>query len=877
LPYIEKDFPIEDINELAVREVNARKPVYLIHKWWARRPGPTFRAIILATFLEEDPMKLYYSRVNLREKLGYVPVIFDPFMGGGTTVVEAIRLGAKVVGADVNPVCWFITKKEIEPVDPKVFEEYANRLEKAVAERIKKYYKTTCPHGHEADIMYVFWTRVIRCENCKREVPLFKSFAIASIKDGYAVFCPNCNKVFNVDDISVPSECPNPSCKYVFTPENGFVEGEKYRCPHCGFASEILQAIRKEQKPPNLRMFAIEYYCETCEEKSRNKNLPEKERIRYEKTKRGYKQADDKDVELFEKAKNEFEHLKEHLQFPRQLIPAEGRSDPRPVNYGYKYYFQMFNERQLLCLSMLLEEILKIEDKNIREFMILTFSDSLNANNMFCKYNINRTELEPLFGHHVFWMPQTPVENNVWGTKYGRGSFKAYLEKTLKALKYVKKPYEIRVRNGRRERVYIPEEQISAKLVKHFTELNNSDDGVMLLTSTSENLREFIPDKSVDAVITDPPYYDNVMYSELSDFFYVWLRQGLKEEYPKEFGSPSVDSRREIVVNDAVGKGPEFYIDAMKRCLIECHRVLKDDGLLVMTFHHSSPEAWAAVLKFLVESGFIVIGAYPIHSETRSGVHPGIEYDSIIVCKKVEESRLPAKPLPKAAFEAEVRNRVEADADRFVEKHPRLSIEDLYVAVMGRAIQILSENYAVTLKTGRTFTLKDFAETLKDLGDIAFDVLLKKLFAKTPEVDRVSKIYAAIFAREKYVSFDTIDKVTKLGGVDFSLFEAENLIGEKKGSAAKIVEPEDRINWIERKLERGQPLLYIDSAQMLRLAWSKGKIKEAITKYVKNGIEKEKLENYIKFLAERTGDVEWARIAKALAETPVASLEKWLP
>lgn len=876
MPFIEKDFPIEEINELAIREVNARKPIYLIHKWFARRPGPTFRAIILATFLDEDPMKLYYQRVNLKEKLGDAPIIFDPFMGGGTTIVEAVRLGAKVVGVDINPLAWFITKKEIESLDPKVFEEQANRIEKAVAERIMHYYKTICPKGHEADIMYVFWARVVRCENCKREVPLFSSFTIASVKDGYAVFCPKCNKVFIINDNGVKTECPNPECRHTFTPKNGFVEGNRYKCPHCSFTAKILQAIRKEQKPPNLRMFALEYYCKTCQDNSRNKNLTKEEREEYEKTRKGYKQVDEKDRDLFEEAKKEFEGRKEHLQFPRQFIPAEGRSDPRPVNYGYKYYYQMFNERQLICLSMLLEEILKIEGQNVRELMAITLSDSLNANNMFCKYNPQAAKLEPLFGHHVFWMPQTPVENNIWGTKYGRGSFKRYLAKTLKALEYAKKPYEIRVRNGKRERVYIPAERVSARSVESFSKLSNSDDNVMLLASTSENLRDVIPDKSIDAVITDPPYYDNVMYSELSDFFYVWLHQGLKGRYPREFGSPSVDNRREIVVNDAVGKGQEFYIDAMKRCLIECHRVLKNSGLLVMTFHHSRPEAWAAVLKALVESGLIIRWAYPIHSETRSGVHPGITYDSIIICRRVEESRLPSRPLPKAIFEAEVRNRVDADADRFVEGHPRLSIEDLYVAVMGRALQVLSENYAVMLQSGKALSIEDVRKTLEDLGDIAFDVLLKKFFAKTPDVDRVSKTYATIFAGKKYVSLNTIDKVTKHGGIDFEVFEKELLIGEKKKSARKVLDPSERRNLILKKLDRGYTLLYIDAAQMLRLAWTEGKFKQAVGQYAKNGVEKNKLESYVKFLAQRTGDKEWARIARALEETSIATLEKWI-
>jgi adenine-specific DNA methylase len=860
MPFIERDFPIEDINELAVREVNARKPIYLIHKWWARRPGPTFRAITLATFLDDSPMKLYYQHINLKDKLGFEPVVFDPFMGGGTTIVEAVRLGAKVVGIDLNPVAWFITKKELEPVSPLVFEDHFKNLEKAVSEQIKHYYKTDCPKGHRADVMYAFWVRTVKCKNCKGEVPLFNSFVIASVGDGYTVFCPKCNYIFRVDDVDSTTKCPNSECEYEFTPSQGFVEGETYGCPHCAFQGNILESVQREGMPPTLSLFAIEYYCETCKGK-------------------GYKRAESSDKMLFDEAKKEYEKKREQIigrLIPNQEIP-DGLNTAQVKNFLYRCWSELFNERQLLCLSILLEEILKIEDKSVREHFILTFSNSLNANNMMCKYNLQALKLEPLFGHHVLWPPQWPVENNIWGTKYGRGTFQNYVRMTLKALEYAINPYEVKIDSeGKSKKIRISGDQIKANIANSLAELKNTAN-VWLLALTSENLKNHLPNEFVDAVITDPPYYQNIMYSEISSFFYVWLQLGLRKTFPTEFGLPSMDNRREIVVNATAGKGQDFYIESMKRCFIECNRVLKKNGFMVMTFHHASPEAWAAILKALVESDFIVKAAYPIHSETRSGVHPGIEYDSIIVCKRVKETPLPSKPLPKAVFEAEVRNRVEADADRIVESHPRLSIEDLYVSVMGRALQVLSENYAVMIKSGQFLSADDVRESLEDLGDIAFDVLLKKFFAKTPEVDRVSKIYAAIFAGKEHISFDTIDKVTKLGGVDFSIFEAENLIGEKKGSVVRIEVPEKRRNWIERKIERGQPLLYIDSAQMFRLAWSEGKFKEAITKYVRNGIDKEKLESYIKFLAERTGDVEWARIAKTLDETPVTSLEKWLP
>ncbi|MCL0098796.1 DUF1156 domain-containing protein [Dehalococcoidia bacterium] len=162
--YIEKDLPIEGLNAIAEKEGNAKKPIYQIHKWWARRLGSVFRMLILAAFTEwdyslspeENQRRLwdrFYSRNELKNGEGKPPVILDPFMGGGTTVVEALRLGCKVIGIDLNPVAWFVTKKEIDPIDFDALDAAFKQLEKTIAPKIKNYYRTSCPKGHEADIM----------------------------------------------------------------------------------------------------------------------------------------------------------------------------------------------------------------------------------------------------------------------------------------------------------------------------------------------------------------------------------------------------------------------------------------------------------------------------------------------------------------------------------------------------------------------------------------------------------------------------------------------------------------------------------------------------------------------------------------------------
>jgi len=136
MPYIEKDFPIEPIDEIAWSESNARKPIHHLHKWFARRVGSTFRALILSTFLDDDPMNYYYRKNELTNNEGKPPIVLDPFMGGGTTIIEGHRLGCKMIGLDINPLAWFITKKELEQVDKKKVEAEFKRIEKAVKDKI---------------------------------------------------------------------------------------------------------------------------------------------------------------------------------------------------------------------------------------------------------------------------------------------------------------------------------------------------------------------------------------------------------------------------------------------------------------------------------------------------------------------------------------------------------------------------------------------------------------------------------------------------------------------------------------------------------------------------------------------------------------------
>ncbi len=689
--YIERDFPVERLNPVALAEGNSKKPIYQMHKWWARRLGSVFRMIMLASFtpagVSEDSLWSWFvaSGANLEGK-----IVLDPFMGGGTTVVEALRLGCRVIGVDINPVAWFVTKKEIEPVDLAELERAFRFLEETAGRRIREYYRTTCPAGHQADVMYYFWVKVAKCEECGSPVRLWPNYELSIRDHRHVAICPNCLQVVETVGYNPHTTCPD--CGTVFDPRRGNSGRGFFRCTVCGKRQRLVDAAARQGRPLRAELHALEGYCRTCG--------------------RFFKRMDEADHQLWELARADFERGKDNLLFPRQAIPTEGRSDPRPVNHGYTHFWQMFNERQLLSLSILLEAILEIPDRNIRELMLLTFSDALDANNMFCKYETAWHKVSVFFGLHAYHPIERPTENNVWGTEFGRGTFVKCFEKVRRGKVYGQRPYE-RIDGARH---YIRGERAEGVLVEDFTTLERTDRGALLRCQSSEDL-SFIPDRSVDAVITDPPYFDNVQYSELADFFYVWLRLGLRD-FPW-FEEPCSERPEEIVQNERRGKSVDFFVERLGQVFAECHRALKDDGLLAFTFHHNQTWAWEGIARLLLQAGFYVSATPVVRSEGRSGFHSGagnIRYDCILVCRKF--------PAPDRLDASGLKEHILDNARYWIERTISSGLPvnpvDVFTVVMGKTVEFYTRAIASGtegLENQLRELLAEMSEQAREMGE----------------------------------------------------------------------------------------------------------------------------------------------------------------
>jgi putative DNA methylase len=246
LTCLEVDFPIAPINRLAQQEGNAGKPIYQMSKWWARRRSSVFRSLLLAASTQapdEEAHSLaakqifdaYYANHQQSHSLDHLTVL-DPFMGGGTTLVEGARLGMKMIGQDLNPVAWFVVKNELAGSDPDQVKALFAHIEAEAHPQIQPFYTTTCPRGHigywtdaannrtETDpitlppeqrkgyhwhgpeVIYTFWAKHCPCPAHEQtggyRTPVFKSpvVAIKTLSTNYLPLkCPNCQTEFQAE------------------------------------------------------------------------------------------------------------------------------------------------------------------------------------------------------------------------------------------------------------------------------------------------------------------------------------------------------------------------------------------------------------------------------------------------------------------------------------------------------------------------------------------------------------------------------------------------------------------------------------------------------------------------------------------------------
>lgn len=909
---IEESFPIVEINRLAVPERNAFKPIYQMHKWFARRASSVFRAILLASMKPAgtDIMEEFY-RDHTDDPDTKGVKILDPFMGGGTTVIEALRLGCHVTGIDLSPVAWFIVKTEAEPVDIDELKKAFKRLEerktlsgKPLKEEILSHYKTECPCcgavKEDADIIYSFWVKSAICTNpnCKQEVPLFNNYIISkksptiryvpdhkcskckkqfdldvepasviaenslninSSKDSSGeqrsnkrwalldyltnnvtcpwcskenieksigtvkkqkkkvplsvLLCPHCYSVWQYRG-TLPDEVSCPACKKQYNPNKGNIPSKgEFICSTCGTKDKIINSIRKlprEQLLPT-RLYAIEGYCSVCAGKDKGLlgEILKKNEISHscninKNNGKFFKRINPSDIKKYQEAEQRWEKEKDTLPYPKSNIP-NGQETHRLLEHHYIYWHQMFNPRQLLCLSTLLKAIDKEENQVLKEMLLSGFFTTLESNNVFTRHRADANKTEGVFARHDFQPKATLAEGNVWGLRYGKCSFIKCMVKAINGKEFCYKPYERKYLNNKSILDYRDEIIESTKT----TSINCGD---------SKAIRVGV----ANLIITDPPYAGNVNYAELSDFFYVWLRLILSKTY-SHFAPEITPKTDEIIENPTRGKSAEDFKEGLTEVWNRCYESLNDGGLMVFTFHHAEGSTWETLLESICTAGFVLEAVYPIHGESESSLHlqdkQAISYDLIHVCKK-RNGEKNSKNRSWATVRQEIRKKAREEikmieAGRYGSE--RLSDADINIILIGKCLELYSKHY------GSIVDYKDESVPLKDaLSSIRMMVeqlvsTQQPLPSELEHIDPISYIYLTCLCDRKEIKSDEIHKATR-GLIEINTLMKAGIMRKgraKRGRTYEVKQPEERYKELQelfkkKKKNPDQKLLFAE-------------------------------------------------------------------
>jgi putative DNA methylase len=732
--------------ELGIESVRERTPLTpfpapnRLHVWWARRPLVACRAAILGSLLPADADREKFMHVlgihgdpltasraieearrtgervenpyeydrafqykpdheelqwllsEVSRRSGPTPIVLDPTAGGGAIPFETIRLGLPAVANELNPVAWLVLKGTVEfpaKFGARVLDRYRELAEKWLA-RIKERVGPLFPQPPEQNRAEttLLWARTITCPYCGGVVPLSPNWVLSG--DGTGVrLLPDFSDpaerrirfeiVHSVREHGKPTvtggtaTCPFPDCGRVI---NGEEIKEQARAGRMG--QQLYAVIFKEEK--------VVGYTKA--------GKPKKKLVRGFRAPRP---EDDVEALVRVKLAEKMPDWQARNIVPDEEVPAGTKTD-EARRFGMYRWADMFSPRQLYghCTSVevfqeLVEEIRANNSGSIPDldraaltYLALALDKMLNYNAYQVRWHSNREVLAGVFDRHDFSFKWSYAEMAPTVTGVG---YDWAIEQTGKAL-------------------------------KELIELVGHDDGkpgnlfqegtglpaIELHCTSADRLP--LAAESVDLIVMDPPYYQNVMYAELADFFYVWLKRTAGLLYPEQFAAYLTDKDREAVANPARFAGQRGaqelaardYENRMAAIFAECRRVLKPNGVMTVMFTHKSTDAWDALAAGLISAGFVITASWPVRTESEGSLHikekSAAQSTIFLVCRVREERASKDEVRYWEDVEPQVADTVRKWLPRF--QADGLRGVDLYLACFGPALQVFSENWPLT-------------------------------------------------------------------------------------------------------------------------------------------------------------------------------------
>lgn len=908
--FIEETFPVKEVSEISAKEKNIRHGhISTLHIWWARRPLAASRSTAFASLIpfpeDEETINYFWSILNPLFNKGILPKekktesvvdaikIFiiemsrwensnnndlveaarkmilhfnddvppktlDPFGGGGSIPLECLRLGCETYSNDLNPVAVLIQKCTLEYpqkygkpgyVEREVEEiengEYVKKKKQVSVENVLledvKYWGSWVLEEAKIELSRFYpldpdgsipigyiWARTVSCQNpaCGADIPLMRQFWLAKKANKKVSLFPyvkNKKVEFKIVGDGY-QEWPDG-----FNPEEGTTSKAIVSCPVCSstIESKINRSLFQQAKS-GQRMIAVVL------QKPNNKS-------------KFYRLADSNDNFVFDGATKELEAeykiLKDDIGI--EPIPDEptpdggGRGAERAFsvrNYGMNTWGDLFNSRQLLSILTFTNILKKIANQQISLLHPLDYSNVIVTYlalmlSRYSSYNARLCWWEPLgernfnvFGRQALPMVFDYSEQNPSG--HLTGSWNNQLEISLDIL------------NSLCQSSFIISGSISQQTATSL--LYNSN--------------------YLDAIFTDPPYYDNVPYSYLSDFFYVWLKRSLLNIYPELFSTSLTPKKNEIVAYSNLpggfDAGKAFFEEMLKKSFQEIHRVLKQNGISIIVYAHKSTAGWETLINSLLDSGLIISSAWPISTEMesrlRSNDSAALASSIYIICRKIDR-------LPTAFYndvKEETKNYLSKKLDRLWNEG--ISGADFFIAAIGSSIEVFGKYESVIDYEGKVVRAN---KLLEDVRVIVTDYAVKKILHNgfATGISDLTRFY--VLCRWEFkaakIPFDEVNKLAHSCHIELADFWQTKSLIKKDKEFVLILGPQDRE--IEDIKDSGE---LVDVLHYAIKLWEKGK--------------KAEMQKVLNETGYAKSDA-FFRVAQAIAETlPNESKEKKL-
>ncbi len=736
----EVDFPIAEVSKHSAREKSIRHGhPSTLHLWWARRPLAACRAMLLGLLLpdpcdehcpEEFKKKARALLPRLIGKVGpkgedlrksllkfiadfanwdntshptflevarglvkaahgeETPLVVDPFAGGGSIPLEALRLGCDAFASDLNPVACLILKVMLEDIPrhgPELAEEL-RRVGKEIKEKAEKELGEFYPKDPDgATPIAYLWARTVKCEspNCGAEIPLMRSFWL----------CKKANRRRALRYKIVRFKGKPPRVEFeVFEPKSdkeipgGTVTRAKATCLCCNMVlpPDRVRAQLSEQRggadvifdnkgnhTGGARMTAVVTLHPGIQ--GRHYHLP---------TDRDY-QAVWKAQKRIKEVLDEWESggKKGLCPVPDERVDEWHHDVNRLPMYGMPRWGDLFTARQKIA-QILIGHAIRISaiPNNVAEILSLALSLRADISNALCPWSSGATQVVHLFGRQAIPMAWDFGETSPFGGQAGD------FEVSLGSI---------------------------ARVVERHGVISISGQA-QLTDATSHPL----PDQVAGVWFTDPPYYDAIDYAHCSDFFFVWLKRALPNHPllrdPFDASNTLTPKGREVVVDSTTTKGhgirtPEFYESSMSKAFAEGRRVLREDDIGSVVFAHKTTEGWEALLSGMIRGGWTITGSWPIATERPGRLR---SQESAALATSVH---LVCRPRPDDAPVGDWADVLRELPKRVGDWMERLQSEgirgaDLVFACIGPALEIFSRCRSIETADGREVKLGEYLE-----------------------------------------------------------------------------------------------------------------------------------------------------------------------